>query len=781
MNQFQESDTPEFAALQKFQVIDTLEVGPVRLEKKRLIAPYTVHTGKKKSSIELIYKYEENIFDPEDVNARNLGDMIAIQIALNYGLFCRKMVFNGIYDGQDRRFIRDMAENTAREIYVNKLLQSNRFIHSTFLPVPVLKLKNYCLADFEFAGQGDDDLRSSWQLWENSSSRHAVLSSGGKDSLLSFALLNEIGHEVHPVFINESGRHWYSAMNAYRYFKVTFPNTSRVWTNADRVFNWMLHHLPFIRPDFNKIRSDYYPVRLWTVAVFLFGAIPVLRKRGIGRLIIGDEFDTTVRGAYKEIAHYEGLYDQSRYFDNTLSRFFLAKGWSIAQFSILRPLSEMLIMKILALRYPDLQRHQISCHAAHLESGRVHPCGRCEKCRRIVGMLMALGADPSNCGYSQAQVNHCLGELTHKGVHQESVGQQQMRHMLSSKGLISSSKPVSAREEVLHLRFDPEKSPVEAIPVDLRRPLYTICMEYTFGALRRTARKWSKIDIMRDANLSKPYPFETAGNTGDLPADRKRTAYLIGELTWPEAENVLQQVDVAILPVGAIEQHGPHLPLDTDAFDAEYLAHQVAAACSDPKPLVLPLISYGVSYHHDDFKGTISIGNETLSRMVYEIGIGAARNGIKKLVIINGHGGNAPSLNFAAQMINRDTKIFVSVDTGETSDSDIDKLVETPNDVHAGEFETSTTLAVRPHLVKMDQAARSIPRFSSRYLNFTSKRGISWYAYTKPISETGVMGDPTKASSEKGQKMWKIMIGHLVAFIEDLKRLTLEEIHQRRY
>jgi len=766
--------------LQKFQVLEKIEVGPVKVEKNRLIAPYTVTNEGKTAKLDLVYKYEDSVFDPDDVNTQNLADMIAAQVALNYGLFFKSIVFNGVYDGQDRRFIRDMAENTAREIYVNKLLQKNIFIRENYLPVPVLKLKNYCLANLVFGNTGDDDRKTSWQLWETTNSRHAILSSGGKDSLLSFALLNEIGNEVHPVFINESGRHWYSAMNAYRYFKVTFPNTSRVWTNADRVFNWMLRQLPFIRPDFDKIRSDYYPVRLWTVAVFMFGAIPVMRKRGIGRLIIGDEFDTTVRTSYKEISHYNGLFDQSRYFDNTLSRFFLAKGWSIAQFSVIRPLSEMLILKILALRYPDLQRHQISCHAAHLENGRVHPCGRCEKCRRIVGMLMALGSDPENCGYSRAQIQHGLKELQHKGIHQESVGQQQMRHMLWSKNLISSPKPISAREEILHLRFDPEKSPMDSIPEDLRRPLYTICLEYALGAIRRTGRKWNNIDIVRDTGMTKPYPFETAGGN-DLPLDRRRTAYMFGELTWPEAENILQQVDVAILPVGAIEQHGPHLPLDTDAFDAEYLAHQVAAACSDPKPLVLPLIPYGVSYHHDDFKGTISIGNETLSRMVHEIGLGAARNGIKKLLIINGHGGNAPSLNYAAQMINRDTKIFVSVDTGETSDSDIYKMIETPNDVHAGEFETSTTLAIRPHLVKMDHAAKSVPQFSSRYLNFTSKRGISWYAYTKRISETGVMGDPTKATREKGQKMWKIMIGHLVAFVEDLKRMTLEEIHQRRY
>ncbi len=767
--------------LSSFQVIDQLEIGPVKLESNRLTAPYLIKYAGNQDSIELVYKYEQDVFDPEDVNARNLADMIAAQVALNYGLFCKSIVFKGMFDGQDRRFLRDMAENTAREIYVNKLLQKNKFILDRYLPVPVMKLKSYCPANLVFTAAPDDERKSSWQLWETSNHRHAILSSGGKDSLLSFALLNEIGYEVHPVFINESGRHWYSAMNTFRYFKVTFPNTNRVWTNADRVFNWMLRNLPFIRPDFDKIRSDYYPIRLWTVAVFIFGAIPVLRKRGIGRLIIGDEFDTTIRASYKEISHYDGLFDQSRYFDNTVSRYFLAKGWSIAQFSILRPLSEMLIIKILAKRYPDLQRHQISCHAAHLEDGRVHPCGRCEKCRRIVGMMTALGADPGNSGYAPEQIAYCLAELQHKGIHQESVGQQHMRHMLWSMGIISSPKPISARDEILYLRFDPEKSPMETIPEDIRRPLYTICLEYALGAVRRIGRKWHKIDLIRDAAMNKPYPFEAGGSVSEMTSDRKRTSYLFGELTWPEAENLLQQVDIAILPVGAIEQHGPHLPLDTDAFDAEYLAHQVASACSDPKPLVLPLISYGVSYHHDDFKGTISIGNETLSRMIYEIGLSVARNGIKKLVILNGHGGNAPSLNFAAQMINRDTRIFVSVDTGETSDSDIYKVVETPNDVHAGEFETSTTLAVRPHLVKMEYAAKSVPQFSSRYLNFTSKRGISWYAYTKRISNSGVMGDPTKASREKGKKMWKIMIAHLVAFIEDLKRLTLEEIHQRRY
>ena len=223
------------------------------------------------------------------------------------------------------------------------------------------------------------------------------------------------------------------------------------------------------------------------------------------------------------------------------------------------------------------------------------------------------------------------------------------------------------------------------------------------------------------------------------------------------------------------------MPLDTDAWDAERICDDVAEACSRPKPIVLPLIPYGVSYHHDDFAGTMSISPDTLSRMVHEIGIAAARNGIRKLLIINGHGGNGPALHFAAQMINRDAGIFTCVDTGETSDTDVDGMATTHNDVHAGEIETSTSLAARPELVDMAGVRPLVPEFSSRYLNFTSKRGVPWYAFTKRISETGVMGDPTRASAEKGEKMWELMMEHLVAFVEDLKRLTLDEIFQKRY
>ncbi|MEX1309997.1 MAG: creatininase family protein, partial [Candidatus Sulfomarinibacteraceae bacterium] len=724
--------------------------------------------------------YDEDVFSPGDPASANLASMIAAQVALNYGLFCREMVFRGPFDRNDRRLLQEMAANTAREIYVKKFLEENPFLIPPATDIEVEKRESYLRAELVFP----DAVPPASPAWSTDPGRVAILSSGGKESLLSHGLLTELGCDTHPIFVNESGRHWFTALNAFRHFESNVPNTARVWTNCDRLFNWMLRRLPFIRPDFQSLRSDEYPIRLWTVAVFLFGVLPLVSKRGLGRVVIGDEFDTTRRVFHQGIAHYDGLYDQSRFFDARLTRYFQKKRWFVAQFSILRPLSELLIEKTLAERYPDLQRLQTSCHAASVEDDRARPCGRCEKCRRVVGMLKAVGADPQRCGYTAEQIDSCLRALATAGVHQEAAGEQQLLTMLTDLDLLpreaETTAKVKPRPEVLQVRIDPERSPMDGVPVDLRRGIYQIFLEHAHGAVRRTGRMWVPSHPLDEPELFSPYRFESV-HPKRVGARSDRRTHLLGELSWPEAGRRLEEVDVALLPVGAIEQHGPHLPLDTDAFDADYLARRVAEACSDPKPLVLPLVPYGVSYHHDDFPGTISVSNEALSRLIYDIGMSCARNRVTKLVIINGHGGNTATLQFAAQMINRDAHIFTCVDTGETSDVDLDELCDTDNDVHAGEIETATSLAIRPDLVDMGAAESFVPSFSSRYLDFTTKRSVEWYARTSKISPTGVLGDPTRATAEKGEEIWRIMVKNLVELVEELKSMTLDEIYERRY
>ncbi|GAB4371717.1 MAG: hypothetical protein Kow0062_07520 [Acidobacteriota bacterium] len=773
-------------------VIDRLEIGPPRVEPARVVTPYQVVRGQAVDSLQLVYRYEEDVFDPDDPADVNLAAMATAQVALNYGLFAREIVFRGPFDEHDRKLLRAMASNTAREIFVVKLLQPNPFLVGDVAQLQPVRRKEYLLADLQFPDPPPGSVAGSWRV---DRTVPAVLSSGGKESLLSFGLLDEIGQDVHSIFVNESGRHWFTAINAYRAFSAGVPNTGRVWTNSDRVFAWMLRHLPFVRQDFASMRSDEYPIRLWTVAVFVFGALPLMKKHGIGRLVIGDEFDTTVRASYRGIPHYNGLFDQSRHFDYALSRYYRAKRWSVSQFSLLRSLSELLVEKVLVERYPKLQEHQTSCHATHKDGDRMRPCGRCEKCRRVVGMLLALGADPQRCGYTSEQIERCVEALRKHGVHQERAGAEQLAFLLQGRGLLPDGRlgPVRALEhpEVMKLRFDRVRSPVRDIPIELREPLLRILLRHAAGALRRDRSRWVEWDPLADKELLVPYPFETARppvNTGSGGAagsasggGSEKRGYLLGELTWTAARRRLREVDVALLPVGSIEQHGPHLPLDTDAWDAEFLAREVARSCSDPKPLVLPGIPYGVAYHHEDFAGTISIGPETLARLVHEIGLELARQGIRKLIIINGHGGNAPALKYAAQMINRDAHIFTTVDTGESSDADIEAFVDTPGDAHAGEIETSTALATRPQLVDMSAARRFVPKFSSRYLDFSSHKSVEWFARTARISRTGVLGDPTKASVEKGRRIWEIMIRNLVDLVEHLKPMTLDEIYERRY
>lgn len=772
-------NTPGIESLCFFE---SLRVGKLVVEPKRVKASYTLTSESGNSQEqELIYTYAEPVFQ-KNSESLNLASMIVAQVALNYGLFCREIIFDGLYDDADKRFIRDMMENTSREIYVNKFLMPNEFIVAPYKQLKAEKRKRYTAAHLVFENTVHKGLLLDWQHSDADRQKFVILSSGGKDSLLSYGLLKELKKDVIPVFINESGRHWFTAINAYKYLNDTDPNCKKVWCNSDRIYNWMLRQMPCIRKDFSNIRADIYPVRLWTVGVFIFGALPIARKSGAGNIIIGNEYDTTEKTSFEGISHYKALYDQSKHFDNALTRYYTKKGWNMFQFSILRSLSEILIMKILSHRYPQLQAHQVSCHAASLKEARSYPCGKCEKCRRIVSMLEVLNESAEKCGYTSDQISQAILKTGSSGVKQIGTDAQHLYFMLLKKNLIpkKAANASFAREHsyIMKMRFDSRRSALNDMPTGLFKQLLPIYMEYTGGAVERTQKQWVPMDIQAELENVVPYPFEISevNTRASLSSGINWESY-----TWREMEIRLKEVDTAILPCGSIEQHGPHLPLDVDYYDSMYLARTVAEACSNPKPFVLPAIPYGVAYHHEDFKGTISISNNSLANLIYDIGMSLVRNGIQKLIILNAHGDNAPTLLNAAQMINRDSGIFVCVESGETSDTDLVELVETPNDIHAGEIETSTTLALRPEAVRMEEAVDETMDFGNTYFDFTSERGVPWYVRTKIISKSGIMGNPMKASAQKGKKLWEIMVAHLVRFVEEVKRSKLEDLFQQRY
>lgn len=455
---------------------------------------------------EMIYTYHEKVFDKNDLAHRNLASNMMVQVAMNYGLFCDQLVFEGAFDDFDQRFIRDMIENTSREIYVNKFLQPTEFLLPPYNHMQPEKKDKYTNAEIQFISEDVSDLKKVNSAVPNKE-KFAILSSGGKDSLLSYGLLKE-KFDPHPVYVNESGRHWFTAYNAFHYMEKVEPNTARVWCNSDRIFNWMARQMPFLRKDFQNVRSDQYPIRLWTVSVFLWGVIPIARKYNMANIIVGNEFDTSLKVNYNGITHYAGLYDQSKYFDNAYTRYYQKKSWGMNQYSILRSLSELLILKILVKRYPELQKQQVSCHASHKDGDRMLPCGKCEKCRRIVGMLKALDENPQRCGYTEDQITYALKALETKKVKQLGMDASQLYYMLTSKGLIQpdeiNRKKAKEHKEILRLRFDQERSNTEDLPMWIRAFLWDIYLKYANGVSLLKDHKWQEIESS-DPFFEKPY------------------------------------------------------------------------------------------------------------------------------------------------------------------------------------------------------------------------------------------------------------------------------------
>ena len=498
--------------LDSFIVLKKLSVKNIHIEPKRVKAEYCVeHFSGQTVAYEFVYSYDKAYFNRKDAEDINLASMMLAQVALNYGLFFETIEFDGLFDKTDRNFLSGMMENTSREILTNKLLIKNEFIKPPYNALTLEKKSKYTNAALVFSNTKFEGLTFGRAQNKTDPGKYAILSSGGKDSLLTYGIVNEIG-EAYPVFINESGRHWFSAVNAYKHFKKAEPNAEKPWCNSDRVFNWMLRQLPFIRENYADIRADIYPIRLWTVAVFLFGVLPVVRKKAIGNVLVGNEYDTTLKGETAGIPHYNGLYDQSKYFDNALTRYYRSKGWQISQFSILRSLSELLIMKILTKRYPDLQQHQVSCHAAHKDGEKMLPCGKCEKCRRIIGMLRALDEDPCRCGYTGEQVTGGLKALGRQSVKQIGSDASHLYHLLLSQSLIEKNdhtKRLARRhDEITKLRFDAERSTLSDMPVDIRKPLFDLLCKYADGAVQRKGHHWMDIELDTAFLTMTPYKLD---------------------------------------------------------------------------------------------------------------------------------------------------------------------------------------------------------------------------------------------------------------------------------
>jgi len=230
---------------------------------------------------------------------------------------------------------------------------------------------------------------------------------------------------------------------------------------------------------------------------------------------------------------------------------------------------------------------------------------------------------------------------------------------------------------------------------------------------------------------------------------------LLEEMTWTEIEAGLEKTRTVILPVGATEEHGPHLPIFTDTIQALEVAKEVARR----RPVfVAPPVHYGVCRSTRGFPGTISISPEALRTLVFDLLSAFRDSGFEAVLILTGHAGglHLAALKEAAEraVASRDLRVSLVSDFDLIDSSG----VETPGDGHAGEIETSRMLVIREDLV------RGLPE-----KHFPSRPRYLIMRDVRRLMGNGIMGDPSKASKEKGKRFMEMSVRGVLEALEELE------------
>jgi creatinine amidohydrolase len=218
--------------------------------------------------------------------------------------------------------------------------------------------------------------------------------------------------------------------------------------------------------------------------------------------------------------------------------------------------------------------------------------------------------------------------------------------------------------------------------------------------------------------------------------------HILGDLTWADVRDSSRSV---LIPVGSLEQHGPHLPLDTDTRIATSIAEHV---CELREELVLgPPITVGASGEHAGFEGTLSIGTDALTTVLVELARSA--DAFRGVVFVNGHGGNRDALLAARAILHHEGRTVVAWSPSIPG-----------GDAHAGHTETSILLAIDPECVRVDAIEVGATDPLSELLEDLQAGGV------KSRSANGILGDPTTANAEHGNEIVITLVADLARTID---------------
>lgn len=252
-----------------------------------------------------------------------------------------------------------------------------------------------------------------------------------------------------------------------------------------------------------------------------------------------------------------------------------------------------------------------------------------------------------------------------------------------------------------------------------------------------------------------------------------------GRLSWPEVKRAAAQGRVPIVPVGTLEDHGPHLPIDTDVTIAEAVCRGAATRLAQ-ESVLLPPVVHGYSPHHMDFPGTVTIGWDTFCRYCTDIATSLVAHGFQRVLFVNGHGSNQNLVEMAARLaMIEHPRALVAASFYLTSPESA-AVIQSVRDssrggmAHACELETSLYLHISPEAVDMDQAVdeRGYPETPHSWLDW-SDGPLKLMPWWSSFSHSGIQGDAREATAAKGEALFQAAVAEVASFVTELRSLEL--------
>jgi len=253
------------------------------------------------------------------------------------------------------------------------------------------------------------------------------------------------------------------------------------------------------------------------------------------------------------------------------------------------------------------------------------------------------------------------------------------------------------------------------------------------------------------------------------------------EMTWQEIGALDRDRTIVVLPVGSVEQHGHHMPTGTDTYLATAVS-EAAAAISGPNVIVLPSPWYGLSAHHMHFPGSITLRADTMIAMVSDIVASVVTHGFRRIVIVNGHGGNGGVIDVLASTLGHRFYGQARIVTLTYFQLAREAIIANRDSKHGGmghacEFETALMLRIRPDLVHMERAVTRYPDPGSPYLSTDLVHAgmVKTFLAFDDLSESGTFGDPGLANEGKGDRFLTLSAAALADFLKDFSTWPMPE------